>query len=73
MHLNYTERTSNFKDGENYRNPRYFTTPDKRATSVSIEGNYPDIAEAYEKLGVKVISPQSEVEDKSKRIPKGKS
>lgn len=62
MHLIYTSRTSGFSDGENYRNPKYFTSPDKRATSVSIEGDYPEVAKAYESAGVKV---NQGIEDKS--------
>lgn len=66
----YTTRIDGFDREKSYRNPNFFDKPEK-CNEVTIEGNYPDIVEAYEKLGVKVTSPQAE--DKPKRIPKGKS
>ncbi|AZS50401.1 hypothetical protein DM558_07605 [Entomomonas moraniae] len=53
MELIYTERTSNFEKDKSYRNPQYFDKPEK-ATKVIIEGDYPNIVEAYEAVGIKV-------------------
>lgn len=36
------------------RNPHYFVKPETGAKLVAIEGDYPAIAEAYQKLGVSV-------------------
>ena len=54
MHVVYTKRKTGFKPGLSYRHPRFFAGAEKAAKEVTIEGNFPEIAEAYRKLGIKV-------------------
>lgn len=54
MRLLYTKRRANFPEGFAVRNPHYFVRPEADVSLVVIEGGYPVIAEAYQKLGVPV-------------------
>ncbi|MEZ2742668.1 HeH/LEM domain-containing protein [Paenalcaligenes hominis] len=54
MRLLYTKRRANFPEGFAVRNPHYFVKAEGGANLVAIEGSYPEIAEAYQKLGVSV-------------------
>lgn len=54
MRLLYTKRRANFPEGFAVRNPHYFVKAEAGANLVVIEGSYPEIAEAYQKLGVSV-------------------
>ena len=54
MRLLYTKRRTGFPEGFAVRNPHYFVRPEADVSLVVIEGDYPMIAEAYQKLGVPV-------------------
>ncbi|AQS50547.1 hypothetical protein PAEH1_01465 [Paenalcaligenes hominis] len=54
MRLLYTMRCVDFPSGFAVRHPRYFVKPEAGVEHVSIEGDFPVIAEAYEALGVPV-------------------
>lgn len=54
MRLLYTKRRANFPEGFAVRNPHYFVKPETGVRLVAVEGSYPEIAEAYQKLGVSV-------------------
>lgn len=41
-----------------YRDPRQFFGPIRAATSVTVEGNYPEIRQAYEALRIPVKRPR---------------
>lgn len=57
--LLYTTRSSlalsQFVAGVGVRNPEYYSKPESDVQEVGIEGDYPQIADDYERLGVKVI------------------
>ncbi len=56
MSLIYTEQTSDFKKGNQYRNPRYWSGEVEAAKGDDVEviGDFPKIVEAYEGIGAKV-------------------
>lgn len=63
MKLFYTEKSSGFKDGYAYRNPVYFggvedaaikANADGTSVTVSVEGDFAEIVEAYEAAGIEV-------------------
>lgn len=54
MRLLYTKRIAGLPDGFSIRNPDYFLKPENSVEHVTVEGEYPDIVEAYEKEGVPV-------------------
>lgn len=54
MHIVYTTQTTGFDKGLSYRNPRYFDRVESGAEQVTIVGDWPVVAEAYEKAGIKV-------------------
>lgn len=58
MELTYSARKTGFEKGKRYRNPKLFREIERSATSVVIEGDYPNIAKAYEdaKVPVKVVA-----------------
>ncbi|WP_193090550.1 hypothetical protein [Advenella sp. FME57] len=57
--LLYTTRSSialsQFVGAVGVRNPEYYSKPESDVQEVGIEGDYPQIADDYERLGVKVI------------------
>jgi hypothetical protein len=57
--LLYTTRRSialsQFVAGVGVRNPEYYSRPESDVQEVGIEGDYPQIAEDYEQLGVRVF------------------
>lgn len=48
-----TQRVPNM-DGRVFKNPRNFLEPDPKATKVYIDGDWPLVREAYEKLSIPV-------------------
>lgn len=56
MELVYSTRRHPFADGRRYKNPRHFFGPVEGAKKVYIEGDWPEVVEAYEKVGVKVAA-----------------
>lgn len=54
MEIVYTERVTDYDKSKWYRNPLYFERPEK-ADKVTIDGDYPEIEEAYRALGVEVV------------------
>lgn len=54
MELIYTTRTTGFEGNKHYRNPMYFERPERQAKTVKIEGDFPKIVSAYQKIGVAV-------------------
>lgn len=69
MELIYTTRRSGFEPGKHYRNPRYFDRPEQAATSVVLDGDYPNIAQAYKAFNVPVHASQSETKAKPQAEP----
>ena len=61
--LLYTTRRSislsQYVAGVSVRNPEYYSKPEAGVQEVGIEGDYPQIAEDYERLGVKVFMGQA--------------
>jgi hypothetical protein len=66
-------RSSERKPGVCYRNPERFIGPIRAATRVVLDGDYPNIAKAYEAIGVSVSkpaqAPQAEPEAKAQPEP----
>lgn len=56
MELIYSAQLNGFEKGRHYENPRYFRKDELRkgVTHVTVMGDYPEIVEAYEALGVSV-------------------
>ena len=54
MELIYSARKTGFEKGKRYRNPKLFREIERSAKSVVIEGDYPNIAKAYEEAKVPV-------------------
>lgn len=54
MNLIYTSRTEGFEQDGLYRNPLYFQGPEEVASSVLVEGDWPEIVDAYESLDIPV-------------------
>jgi hypothetical protein len=50
----YSTRSVEGIDGRVFRNPRFFTAPEQGASKVFIDGRWPEIEEAYAKVGVPV-------------------
>lgn len=69
MELIYTRRRTGFEPGKHYRNPRYFDRPEQAATSVVLDGDYPNIAQAYKALSVPVHAAQAESKAKPQPEP----
>lgn len=61
MELIYTTRDTGFEPGKNYRNPRYFDRIEQ-ASSVVLDGDFPEVRKAYEAAGVPVTGPVPEDE-----------
>lgn len=55
----YSAQESGFEPGFTYRNPRYFQSPLGKPEKVIVVGSWPNVAAAYEALGieVEVVSP----------------
>lgn len=64
MEFVYTRRTSGFEEGKQYRHPGFFVRPDPVATSVVIDGDYPEIRKAYEALNVPVSTEKAQSQTK---------
>lgn len=60
MNLIYTCRSEGFEPGGHYRNPRYFQGPEKGVASVLVEGDWPEVVEAYQALEIPVEVLQEE-------------
>lgn len=54
MKIIYAKKSTGINEDGSFQNPKYFDHPDSTATSVVIYGDYPDIKDAYEKLGIGV-------------------
>ena len=71
--LLYTTRRSislsQFVAGVSVRNPEYYSKPEAGVQEVGIEGDYPQIAEDYERLGVKVFMAQTHPVGDGERNP----
>lgn len=65
LELIYSQQDSDFVKGRAYSNPRFFSTPRQGVSKVYIVGDWPNIREAYEALGVEVEqldkAPQPEI------------
>lgn len=70
MHVIYTNKTSGYAKGKNYRAARFFDgRPEQGITSVELDGDFPEIAKAYRDAGVEVVEQAAE---KPKQKPKAK-
>lgn len=54
MRITYTTQKSGFVAGENYANPRFFSSVNPAATEVVVVGDWPAVVAAYEAAGVPV-------------------
>lgn len=54
MKIIYVQKSTGIDEDGSFQNPKYFDRPDVNATSVLIYGDYPQIKEAYDALGVEV-------------------
>ena len=54
MKIIYAQKSTGIDEDGSFQNPKYFDRPDVNATSVLIYGDYPQIKEAYDALGVEV-------------------
>lgn len=54
IELVYSQQSTDFVQGRAYSNPRFFTTPRSGVSQVYIVGDWPNIVEAYEAIGVPV-------------------
>lgn len=52
----YSQQSSDFIEGRAYANPKFFSTPRSGVKKVFVVGEWPNIVEAYEALGVEVES-----------------
>ena len=71
MELIYTTRDTGFEPGKNYRNPRYFDRIEQ-ASSVVLDGDFPEVRKAYEAAGVSVTGPVTEDEPAPRRARKAR-
>lgn len=71
MEVTYTSRSDNFEDGVSYRNPYYFDFVEGGVTSVILDGDYPEIKEAYEAAGIEVKSVEKETKTRRKKDDSG--
>ena len=60
-HYVYTKEVGDICEGASYRNPQYFERAYGDATKVTIIGDWPEIAAAYEEAGVTVEVSDGEV------------
>jgi hypothetical protein len=69
MDIVYSPHRHALVSGRQYRNPRFFTAPDREAKAVYIVGDYPKIAAAYAAIGVPVWSELDVEESAGDPIP----
>ena len=71
MELTYSNQLDGFDPEKRYRNPDLFRLIERDATTVVIVGDYPEIAAAYEAVGVEVtLSAHGSEQDKLEPDPK---
>lgn len=51
----YSRTRQELKPGQVFRNGRFFTTPEPDVSRVLLDGDWPNIASAYQKAGVEVV------------------
>ncbi|MFD2248932.1 hypothetical protein FHS82_001048 [Pseudochelatococcus lubricantis] len=56
MRITYTTQKSGFVAGENYANPRFFSSVNPAATEVVVVGDWPAVVAAYEAADVPVTA-----------------
>ncbi|WP_339495803.1 hypothetical protein [Pseudomonas sp. RA_105y_Pfl2_P56] len=54
MELIYSAQKSDFDPQKRYRNPEHFERPEAGVTSVLVVGEWPNVVDAYESVGVEV-------------------
>jgi hypothetical protein len=54
MELIYSAQKSDFDPQKRYRNPEHFERPEAGVTSVLVVGDWPNVVDAYENVGVEV-------------------
>jgi hypothetical protein len=54
MELIYSAQKSDFDPQKRYRNPEHFERPEAGVTSVLVIGDWPNVVDAYENVGVEV-------------------
>ena len=70
MEIIYTTRTTGFERGKSYRNPAFFDgKPERGATSVVVEGDWPEIAKAYDAVGILADTNKPQRKQKAKFNP----
>lgn len=73
MRITYTTQRSGFVTGENYANPRFFSTVNPAATEVVVVGDWPSVVAAYEAAGVPVSVSGAAVRPAASRAPRRRS
>ena len=64
MIIHYTmQRDLVRRDGVTFENPKYFRSANPNATEVVVVGRWPSIVEAYTRLGIKVTTDMSAIDD----------
>ena len=54
MELIYSTQSSGFDPDKRYRNPEHFDRPEAGVTGVVVVGDWPNVVDAYENVGVEV-------------------
>jgi regulator of replication initiation timing len=54
MELTYSNQLGGFDPGKRYRNPEHFDKPEAGVTSVLVIGDWPNVVDAYENVGIEV-------------------
>lgn len=55
MELVYSRERRTMKEGQSFRNPRFFNGAEEGVTKVLLDGDYPAISRAYAAAGVEVL------------------
>jgi len=59
MELIYSAQKSDFDPQKRYRNPEHFERPEAGVTSVLVVGDWPNVVDAYENVGVEVTQEET--------------
>jgi hypothetical protein len=60
MELIYSAQKSDFDPQKRYRNPEHFERPEAGVTNVLVVGDWPNVVDAYENVGVEVTLKEAE-------------
>lgn len=60
MELIYSAQKTDFDPQKRYRNPEHFERPEAGVTSVLVIGEWPNVVDAYENVGIEVLAIEAE-------------